>query len=136
MRYILLTLALSLALVSCDETECCINLEGEITMVGTWKLSKLCFSNGASSCNSEDLWDADYEETITFTAQGEYSFDTEGVICNGTYERVGDLDVNLTATSGDCNFEETTRLVTRLTESEMIFSPQCIEGCPYLYVRQ
>jgi hypothetical protein len=136
MRYILIALALGLALMSCDETECCANPDGDITMVGTWKLSKLCFSNGASSCNSEDLWDADYEETITFTTGGEYRIDNEGVICAGDYEREGELNVNLTARSGDCNFKETTRLITKLTETEMIFSPRCIEGCPYLYVRQ
>jgi len=135
MRSILILLLISLSISSCEENACC-NAEGEATIVGSWKLSKLCFSDGSSTCTTATLWDADREETISFTAQREFTFNREGVICNGNYERVGEIDVNLVATSGECNFDETTFLITRLTDSELIFSPLCAEGCPHLYVRQ
>lgn len=135
MRNIIFLIILSLSIISCTEQECCA-LPEEPTLVGTWKLSKLCFSNGASSCNEEDMWDAEEEEILTFTEDGSFSFNKEGEICSGTYLREGEMDVNLTATGGNCNFDETTFWLTKLELDEMIFSPRCIEGCPHLYVRQ
>lgn len=134
-RFTMLTLFFCFTVISCSEQECCA-LPEEITMVGTWKLSKLCFSNGASACEFEDMWDAEHEETITFTEQNEFTFNNEGVICSGYYARFGEIDVELTAESGDCSFDETVYFLTSLTSSEMIFSPRCIEGCPHLYIRQ
>jgi len=135
MRSVLFLAILSLCLLSCEEQDCCVTPE-EVTMVGSWKLSKLCFSNGASSCNPSDMWDADYEEILTFTSQNEFTFNNEGEICSGTYTRVGEMDVELTAESGNCNFDETVFWLSSLTATEMIFSPRCIEGCPHLYTRQ
>jgi len=135
MKKIILLTILSMALYSCEEQDCCAMPE-EATMVGTWKLSKLCFSNGASSCNLEDLRDADYEETITFTSDSKFTFDREGEICSGSFNHVDEMDVELTSESGNCNFDETVFWLSSLTATEMIFSPRCIEGCPHLYIRQ
>lgn len=133
-----------LLLLSCTEEECCVvpdesTIDG--TIVGTWKLSKLCFSDGASSCNEDDLWDAETNEILTFTEDGNFTFDIEGAICNGTYSinEQGETviqDVNLIRTSGDCSFEETIYWLSKLSATEMILSPRCIEGCPHLYLRQ
>ena len=125
---------MAIAFSSCSETDCCVFPE-ETTMTGTWKLSKLCFSNGASACNEEDMWDADIEQTLTFT-ETEFTFDTEGDICNGSYIRVGETNVELTSTSGSCNFDASTYILSRLSANEMIFSPLCIEGCPHLYIKE
>ena len=135
MKKILILVLISMALYSCEEQDCCAMPE-EATMVGTWKLSKLCFSNGASSCDLDDMWDAEHEETITFTADNQFTFDKEGDICSGFYARVTDTEVELTAESGNCNFDETVFWLTSVTATEMIFSPRCIEGCPHLYIRQ
>lgn len=140
MRILLIAIILPLLFVACSEQECCV-LPEEPTLIGTWKLSKLCFSNGASSCNVEDMWDADTNEVLTFTEDGNFTFDIEGSICSGTYsmteqEGVVIQDVNLIATGGDCSFDETIFWLSKLTIDEMILSPRCIEGCPHLYVRQ
>lgn len=119
---------------SCSEKECCVT-PPEPTMEGTWKLDKLCFSNGASSCNEEDMWDADTDQFLTFT-DSEFTFDIDGEICTGTYVRDGETMVQATFTGGDCTNEERSYILTRLTATEMIFSPLCIEGCPHLYIRQ
>ena len=125
--------------ISCSETECCGPPE-EITMVGHWKLEKLCFSTGASSCSEEDMWNADTDEVLTFREDGTFTFDIEGEICEGNYEIVAleaetISNVNLNSTVGNCNFTETIFWLGRLTYDEMIFSPRCIEGCPHLYKR-
>ena len=135
MRNLLFYMIICLGILSCEEKDCCVTPE-EITMVGTWKLSKLCFSNGASSCDLEDMWDAEHEEIITFTEDGSFTFNNEGDICAGSYARSGESDVELTAESGNCNFDETVFWLSSLTANEMIFSPRCIEGCPHLYTRQ
>jgi len=135
MRGLIIIFILSLFAFGCTEQECCV-MPQEVTMIGTWKLSKLCFSNGASSCDLDDLRDADYEEIITFSGDGSFTFNNEGDICSGQYSRSGEIDVDLIAESGNCNFDETVFWLTSLTDTEMIFSPRCIEGCPHLYIRQ
>lgn len=134
MKHIIIILLIGIGFSACTEQECCA-LPEEVSVIGTWKLSKLCFSNGASSCNEEDMWDADQDARITFT-DTEFTFDTEGVICSGTYVVSNDTNVELTATGGDCSFETNSYFLGRLTATEMMFSPLCIEGCPHLYIRQ
>lgn len=140
MRRSLIVIILPLFLLACSEKECCVFPE-EPTLVGTWKLSKLCFSNGASSCNEEDMWDATTNEVLSFTEDGNFTFDIDGTICNGTYviieqEGVEVQNVDLVATGGDCSFDKATFWLGQLTVNEMLFSPRCFEGCPHLYVRQ
>lgn len=131
-----LLLILALGIYSCSSTECCLPVDQDNLLLGEWRLSKLCFSDGASSCNEEDMWDADFSEIVNFYADGSFSFDKDGDVCSGQFEYDGEMDIDLTATDGtNCNFDNTIFWVTRLTESEMIMSPRCIEGCPHLYVR-
>lgn len=121
---------------SCSEQDCCAMPVGEPKILGTWKLDKLCFSNGASSCNEEDMWDAEINQVITFNENGEFTFDTDGEICSGTYDIDTDLFVNLIASAGSCTFEETIYILELRSVNEIMFSPRCIEGCPHLYVRE
>lgn len=120
---------------ACTEQECCV-LPEEPTIVGTWTLTKLCFSNGASSCNEEDMWDADFSETLTFTEDGNLTINRDGDLCSATYAVRENRFVDLVATSGNCNFDNTTFFLGKVTSEELLFSPQCIEGCPHLYIRQ
>jgi len=124
---------------SCSEQECCPIPEGEPKLIGTWKLDKLCYSDGASSCNEEDMWDAEISQIITFFESGEFTFNINGEICSGTYlNKTNDINdvVTLNATLGNCNFESASYFLELRAVNEIMFSPQCIEGCPHLYVRE
>lgn len=127
-------IAILLTATSCDEDECCVT-PPEVTLLGDWQLDKLCFSNGASTCNEDDLWDPDYSESVTFTADT-YSFDRDGEICAGSYELTG-LGFDMTADpNSSCVFEDSQYIIIELTKDKLTMSPQCIEGCPHVYVRK
>lgn len=111
-------------------------MEDQSTLVGQWKLEKVCYSYGAGSCDEEDMWDAEEDEILTFAEDGSFSFNKEGEICTGIYFREDDYNVKLTASGGNCSFDKTIFSLRKLEINEMIFSPKCTEHCAHLYVRQ
>lgn len=122
---------------ACDSEECCVNPpESEATLIGEWRLDKLCFSNGASTCNEGDLWEPDYSECVTFT-EDTFLFDRDGEICSGTYVMTEwGFDMTPDASSA-CIFENAISYnIIELLVDKLTMSPFCTEGCPHVYVRK
>lgn len=127
-----------LLLIACDNDDCCVTppeSEVEITLIGEWRLDKLCFSDGASTCNEDDLWEPDYTECVTFTADT-FSFDRDGELCTGTYT-ITDFGFSMTAdATSTCIFESIDYQILDHKVDRIVMSPFCTEGCPHVYVRK
>lgn len=134
--HLLILTLLVIGFISCgDDDICCVTPPEIVTLVGDWKLDKLCFSNGASSCNEEDLWEPDYSECVTFT-EDTFSFDRDGVMCIGNYV-LTDMGFTMKAESrSECVFETIDYIIIEHTFDKLTMSPLCIEGCPHVYVRK
>lgn len=107
----------------------------DITLIGKWDLKKLCFSDGASSCTIDDMWDADYSEIVTFFESGEFSINRDGEDCQGTFTTPRENGILLKAGGDPCFFSEIEYSILSQTADTLIMSPLCIEGCPMMYTR-
>lgn len=134
MKVIKLLLALSIFINFSCSGSLVEELEDQ-TLVGQWKLAKVCYSYGATTCDEEEMWDAEEDEILNFNEDGSFSFNKEGEICSGSFLREREFDVKLSASSGNCSFDETIFWLSKLELNEMIFSPRCTEYCSHLYTR-
>lgn len=130
MYRIILLLFISICFSYCSDP-----VEQEVTLVGQWKLDKVCFSNGASSCDKENLQDAGSDEVFTFNADGTLSLRTGNTECSGTYEFDSNEILSLNSEDTSCNFSNTTYRVFDLLANSVTINPPCREACIKTYVR-
>lgn len=121
---------LSICFTYCSESE-----EQEITLVGTWKLDKVCYSDGASTCSNEMLQDAGSDEVFTFNSDGSLNLRTGNTECSGTYEYDGKEILILNSDNASCNFSNATYRVFDLMANTVTINPPCREACIKTYVR-
>ena len=131
MQRIILLLLIATCFTFCSESE-----EQAITLVGTWKLDKVCYSDGASTCSNDNLEDAGSDEVFTFNADGSLNLRTGNTECSGTYEYNGMEMLILNSDNASCNFSNATYRVLNLLANSVTINPPCREACIKTYVRQ
>jgi len=124
------TLVCLICMSNCSAPE-----EQEITLVGQWRLDKVCFSDGASVCSNELLVEASFDEVFTFNADGTMNLTTGNTACRGTYEYDGLEDLILNSDNASCNFSNATHKVFNLEANSVTINPPCREACIKSYVR-
>jgi len=110
-------------------------MEEPITLVGKWKLEKVCYSDGASSCDNDKLQLVLFDEVFTFNDDGTMKLFTEDVTCRGEYTYDGKEMLDLYSEQGGCNFSNTTYRVFNLTANTVTINPPCREACIKTYIR-
>ena len=109
--------------------------EQEITLTGKWKLDKVCYSDGASTCSNDLLQDAGSEEVFTFSTDGTMNLVTGNTECAGTYEFDGTSSLVLNSDNASCNFSNATYRVFDLLSNSVTINPPCREACIKTYIR-
>jgi len=131
MHRLIIFIFISICFTFCSESEV-----QEITLVGSWKLDKVCYSDGASSCSNDKLQDAGSDEVFTFNADGSLNLRTGNTECNGTYEYDGVEILMLNSDNASCNFSNATYRVYDLMANSVTINPPCREACIKTYLRQ
>ena len=123
-----------LALCSCSESMSGEN-EEQISLIGQWKLEKVCYSDGASSCGEDKLQIVLFNEVFTFNEDMTMNLVTDNTTCRGTYTYDNKEMLDLNSKDGNCNFSNTTYRVFDLTANSVTINPPCREACIKTYVR-
>lgn len=127
---ILVASSFLVGLISCSDSE-----PQEITLIGQWELNEICFSDGASSCNEEEIKSPDFEETITFNADGRFLIIRDGSECKGAFTYDGRQELVMEADNNICNFDSVAFRVFDLAATSVEINPPCREACVKRYVR-
>ncbi len=130
MNKIIAFIFISICLTFCSKTE-----EQDITLVGMWRLDKVCYSDGASNCDNDSLEDPGSDEVFIFRADGTMRLTTGNTSCDGAYEYDGKEILDLNSDNTSCNFSNTTYRVFDLQANSVTINPPCREACIKAYVR-